>query len=151
MGLFFNKYKEQEYGRLSDSEEQQRREAVFTCSKTLCDGNLYIDEEHGLFYIHSPFCDVKTTIAKIQNITAIHSDYVYQIDVDGPTFFDYGRIVFDLKDDEFNYVEYRIGIDRKVFNFNAKKQYEKLVRGSMDEVCAYFKIKESKATKTTYA
>lgn len=78
-------------------------------------------------------------------------DQAFTCRYDGPTFFDYGRIVFDLKDDEFNYVEYRIGIDRKVFNFNAKKQYEKLVRGSMDEVCAHFKIKESKATKTTYA
>lgn len=147
MGLLFNKYKSQEYGRLSGSEEQQRRQSVFVSSKTLCEGNLYIDEEHGLFYIHSPYGDTTTTIAKIQNVTSIHSDYVYDIGDDATTF-DYGRIIFDLKDEEFPYIDYRIGVNKKFFNFNAKKEYEKLSRKSVDEVCSYFKVTEGKITKT---
>ena len=149
MGLFFNKYKFQEYGRLAKSEEQQHREKIFKCTKKLCDGNLYIDENNGLFYIESSQGYQRTTIAKTQNITGIHSDLVYDIGDDGPSSINQGRIIFDLKDEEFLYIDYKFSIDRKMFNFNAKRQYEKVSRSSMDEVCAYFNIKEGKISKTT--
>lgn len=149
MGLFFNKYEFQEYGRLTKSEEQQRRDALFECTKKLCDGNLYLDEKNGLFYIKRPQDYLKTAIAKIQNVTGIHSDLVYDIGDDGPSSIEEGRIIFDLKDEEFPYIDYEFSIDRKMFNFNAKKQYEKVSRSSMDEVCAYFNIKEGKISKTT--
>ena len=149
MGLFFNKYEFQEYGRLAKSEEQQRRDKIFECTKKLCDGNLYIDENNGLFYIKRPQDYQRTAIAKIQNVTGIHSDLVYDIGDDGPSSIEWGRIIFDLKDEEFSYIDYKFSIDIKMFNFNAKRQYEKMSRSSMDEVCAYFNIKEGKISKTT--
>lgn len=149
MGLFFNKYEFQEYGRLANSEEQQHRDKIFKCTKKLCDGNLYIDENNGLFYIKRPQDYQRTAIAKIQNVTGIHSDLVYDIGDDGPSSIDWGRIIFDLKDEEFSYIDFKFSIGIKMFNFSAKRQYEKMSRSSMDEVCAYFNIKEGKISKTT--
>lgn len=150
MGLFFNKYKMIEYGRLTDHEEQVRRAEIFNCTRTMCNGTLFIDENNGLFYVFRPSDYFRTAIAKIQNVTSIHSDYVYDSGNDGPSSFDYGRIIFDLKDEEFAYLGCRIDSDDKFFNFSARKEYEKAVRSTMDEVCAFFKMKEGKATKTTY-